>query len=188
MKVKEVVLAVILVFLIGVLVMNVTYGGTSEEETTDSNVTVNVFVEISLSTNLSTGILFGSLDPNTNNNNATGNYNATDFNTQYEVVAGSANSVSIDLCIKANDTLSTGSEDIPNTGYTWNFSEWNNMTNPDEETSIAITTDYQTTSHTEIAASGKSYARFFLDIPAAQAAGVYRNTITIKGVQTGEAC
>lgn len=159
---------------------------TYQEKTTSSSATVNVWVEISLSANLSSGILFGSVNPNTNDNNASGNFNGSS-ETQYNVTAGSANNVNIDLCIKDSAALTKGGSTIPNTGYTYNFSATNDASNP-LLPGTAITTTYATTQHTNISANTASQARFWIDVPASQGAGAYSNTVYIEGIETGGAC
>ncbi len=182
-KIFSVILATL--FLV-VLIATQTKAATYQEATTPSNVTVNVFVEISLSSNLTAGILFGTADPDTDDNNATGDFNVTDLMTQYWVTAGAANTASIDLCIKDSANL-TQSTTIPNTGYTYNFTATNDDSNP-LLPGTAITTSYFKTQQTSLAANDVSYSRYWLDIPSGQAPGVYSNTVYIKGIETGESC
>jgi len=160
-------------------------------QNTESNATVTRQVAISLSANLSAGILFGTVDPNTNNNNATGNFGgAGQTLTQYNISIDSTTNTPIDICIKANQSLTSGSNTIGLGNYTWNASTTNNATLPSYPTpQTALTTAYDTTN--KIAAnvqSGTYHLRFALDIPAVQAAGTYSNQVSFKGADTATGC
>jgi hypothetical protein len=178
--------AVILMIAFLVLLIPTGKTGPTDEKSTPSNATVSVFVEVTLSSDLAAGISFGNVDQNSNDNNATAN-NFTLGASGYIVTAGAANSVNIDLCIKDSVALTKTPDTIPNTGYTYNFTATTNASTPDLPGTV-ITTDYVKTQHTNIAANGKSYSRFWLDIPAVQTAGTYNNTVYIKGIETGGSC
>jgi hypothetical protein len=166
-----------------ILILPLGHTGTTDEKTTSSSATVNVWVEVSLSGNLTAGILFGNVNPNTNNNNATGNVPAG--STTYNVTAGAANNVNIDLCIKDDVPLTKGGDTIANSGYTY---DWNAVATDPALPGTAITTSYAKTGHTNIAAGDSSHSRFWLDVPNAQPAGSYSNTVYLKGIETGAAC
>jgi len=188
-KIDKAFLVVLFISILAVLILiSPTIKSASyQEKTTPSNTTVSVFVEITLSDNLTAGILFGSVEQNSNDNNASGNY-GEDNTTQFTVTAGAANSVNIDLCIKDNMALDKSpGVNIPNTGYTYNFTSTTDVDNPTLP-GKAITTSYVTTQHANIAAGVRSYSRFWLDVPAAQVAGTYSNTVYIKGIETGQSC
>ncbi|MEM4152785.1 MAG: hypothetical protein QXK80_01555 [Candidatus Pacearchaeota archaeon] len=156
------------------------------EQTTISNVTVAEYVAIGLSTDLAEGILFGSVDPATNDNNATKNYAGAGGATTYYVAVSSDSNVNVDLCIKDNAPLtSSGGQTIPNNGYTWDDdSSGTGPTLP----GTAMSTTYVKTGVTNIAPGDNDYFRFWLDIPAGQPAGVYNNTVYFKGIKVGESC
>jgi hypothetical protein len=175
-------------FLVVLAVMALPLGiaATSQEATSPSNATVNVWVEMTLGDSFSSkGIAFGNVDPNTADNVATGN-NGTGI-TEYNVTAGAANNVAIDLCVKDSVALTRqgGAETIPNAGYTY---DWDATDTGSALPGTAITTSYFKTDHTGITAGSLSYAKFWLDIPAAQTAGVYNNTVYIKAIQTSGSC
>lgn len=157
------------------------------EQTTPSNVTVSAYVAIALSTNW-TAIEFGNVNPGTNDNNASHNYdggNVSNANTTYWVTVSTDSNLNADLCIKDNWALNTtGGNVIGNTNYTYS-----NNTN---DTVLPLPGTAVTTSHVQagysVAPGGKDYFRFWLDIPTAQAAGTYNNTVYIKGVSTGSSC
>lgn len=181
---------VVVGFLIAMFAFLISIGGvnaaTSDTKTTPSNVTINQWVEISLSTELGNGVLFGTLDPDTTDNDATQN-NETSGETYYYVEAGAANNVNIDNCIKNDQSLTKGSDTIDNGNYTYNWTATTDDSVPGHS-NTSITTAYVKTQHTDIAAGAKSYSRFWLDVPAEQSAGIYNNTISIKGIQTGQSC
>jgi len=160
----------------------------TEEESTSSTATVTKQVAISKSTELANGVAFGNVDPNTNNNNATKNFNASD-QTEYWVTIDSTTNTPIDICIKDDAALTSGAYTIPNSGYTWNSSTSNSATLPSIATMAAITTSYDTVnkvaSNTQ---SGKYNVRLTLDVPVSQQAGSYSNTVYFKGADTATGC
>jgi hypothetical protein len=173
-------LSKVLIFLIPLLVITLIFPFANpapfQEQTSPSTATVNVFVEITLG-GFGGGIAFGSLDPNTNDNQAPGTFTVT---------AGAANNVNIDTCIKDNAALTKAGPPvytIPNTGYTYEFTA-----GTPSLPGVAITTNYFKTQHTNLAPSVVSNAGFWLDVPLGQSAGSYNNTVYIKGIETGQAC
>jgi len=156
------------------------------EQGTTSNATVNEYVAIGLSDVLAAGIPFGSLDAGTDDNNATGNNagGATDYN----ITVSADTNINIDLCIKDNANLTSTGSTIPNVGYTWADNTTANAADMIPANSYSITTAYNKLNVTNIAKSTSDHFKFFLDIPASQAAGDYNNTVTFKGVKTATAC
>jgi hypothetical protein len=143
----------------------------------------NVWIEITFSDNLSAGILYGDADANTQDNNATGN--VMSGSTQYNVTAGAANNVDIDLCLKDDTSLTKGGDTIGNGNYTYNFSA---TANGPALPGTAISTTYAKTQHTKLPAGVSSYSRFWLDVPGTQVAGTYSNTIYLKAIQNELNC
>jgi hypothetical protein len=143
----------------------------------------NVWIEITFSDNLSAGILFGNADSNTQDNNATGN--VMSGSTQYNVTAGAANNVDIDLCIKDNVPLTKGGDVIGNGNYTYDF---DSTASAPALPGTAISTTYAKTQQTKLPASVSSHSRFWLDVPSTQVAGTYANTIYIKAIQNELDC
>ena len=159
---------------------------TTSTATTTSNVTVNVYASISLSTagnDFSGGVQFGSLDPSVSDQASTtcATYNCN-------ITVGASSNVNLDIVIKDNVALSKGtSPTIPNVGYTWNSTDGTVM--PIVTGSHAMLDDaaYDTTNKvgTNVAASAVRTWQAWLDIPAAQAAGNYNNSLSFCGEQTG---
>jgi hypothetical protein len=138
---------------------------------------------------LTAGIIFGSLDPGVSDNNATGNYNATD-QTQFWVVIQASTNTPIDICTKVNNPLThtDGITTIPNSGFTWNVSTTNDATNP-ALAGVAIDTTYDTTNLiADDTESGIYYLRYWLDVATGQKAGDYDNTVYICGQENETTC
>ncbi|MCK5476774.1 MAG: hypothetical protein KAI55_02550 [Candidatus Aenigmarchaeota archaeon] len=182
------------IFIISILIVSVLgfqgWGATSDEHTTSSNVTIANYVAIGLSTNLSTGILFGTLDPDTTNNNATHNYDGENTASTYSVDVSTDSNINIDLCIKDNAplTITSSGFTIENGNYTWADNSTANSSSMNPANSYVIGTTYQKTNTTNIAGGESDYIRFWLDVMLNQAPGNYNNTIHIKGVVAGGNC
>lgn len=181
------------IFVISALVLSYLFlplamGGTSETKTATSNLTVNTYVSISLTTALSDGITFGALEPATNDNNAT----SCDAGLCNVSISADTNVV-CHVKMKVDDELSLstdGATEIANTGYTWNVNATETDL-PDVTGSFAVEKDYDDT-NLVMDAAGKGQATFWnawIDIPSAQTAGVYNNTISFCGeADGGTAC
>ncbi len=144
---------------------------------TSSTANVTAYIAIGMSTNLSNGVHFGVVEPSSDNNNATGNYNATDSMTQYWIAVSSDGNVNVTLDIKDDAPLTSGANTIPNLGYTYDSSETNSDSLPAD--GIAITTGFFE-SEANVAPGENAYFRFWLDVPAGQAAGNYQNTVLFQ--------
>ena len=182
----------------------VSLAATTEEETTGSNITVTKQVAISKSTNLTAGIILGppsdsgcgasGCDPGSDNLNATGNFNSTNH-TQFWLTMDSTTNTPIDICIKANAVLTSGSNTIANTNYHWNASTSNTPTEgsllPKWVPDTDISTTYQYVEVFNDTASGSTTQfsfRFSLNIPSGAVAGTYNNTIYFKATENTTAC
>lgn len=169
---------------------------TSQTSSTVSNVTVAVSIGFAFSGNFSDGILFGSVDQNTNDNNATKNYvgnNSADCDsnadcTDYFVTMSTDNNANADTCIRDNGNLTSGSNEITNTGYTYNATSVFTNTTTTADDSIAITETSVITGTIALAADANQTFRFWLDVPDNTASGTYNNTVEIKVLQTGVSC
>jgi hypothetical protein len=145
----------------------------NETKTTSSNVTVNTYVSISLSTAFSNGVEFGGLDPGTSNNNAT-----TCNNLGCNISVSADTNTNVDIVM--NGTVMTrfgGAETIPAVNYTWGTSDGTAL--PDPTIVLNTTKDYRNGYKVgdSISASNKRSWQAQLDIPSAQTAGVYNNTL-----------
>lgn len=161
-------------------------GGKAATFSIPANVSVGVARSMGLSSNLSTGILFGTLSPNTNDNNAISNYGDGNNSTSYYLLT-TGSSTPTDFCIKDNTPLTTSSGGmmIGNGNYTLNDSL---AMDAPSLPGTAIAMGYQKLSQQGVAQNVSVYLRFWLDIPASQPAGAYNNTLTFKAVSAGAGC
>lgn len=152
----------------------------SDEQTTSSNVTVNVYVSISLTTGFANGVEFGSLDPGQDNQAST---TCTGHSCNISV-SGDTN-VNVDILMKANANLTrcpggacTG-DMIGWWNYSWNATDGTSAwVQPGWE--LNITSYDNITAHKvgdSVSSSGVRSWQAWLDIPAAQVAGTYNNTL-----------
>ncbi len=168
-------------------------GTQADIQNTTTTVTVNEYVAIGLSNNLSLGIDFGSIDPDTLNNNATNNFDAGPplwNETSFWVNVSSDSNVDVDICVGDNETLKYGAYVIENGNYTW----VNSTASADDTwmlvgNSVVMTTTASYTKAGQYVSPGNyNWFRFWLDVPQGQAAGDYLNEVSFKGVKAGNAC
>lgn len=187
----------IILFLIITLFLFYTSVSGVTESSTVSNATVAVTIGFTFSGNLSEGIQFGSVNPNTNDNNATKNYvnlssmiGCSSSNcTGYWINMDSSNNIGSDVCIKDNANLTYGTNEIPNVGYTYDANEsWFGGNMNSAAGSIAITIGYVKAGDIDIVKGENETFQFYLDIPLAQSAGTYNDTVSFKIIQTGNSC
>lgn len=159
-----------------VLLQGVAQAADTDEKSTTSNVTVNVYVSISLTTDFNNGVTFGSLDPGTTDNNAT-TCNGLGCNIS---VSGDSN-VNVDIVMKANDPLTRdgGPETIPASGYTWNTTDGTALQVMPGNELNATEYDYRNAYKVGDSVSSSEVRSWqaWLDIPSAQTAGTYNNTL-----------
>jgi len=186
-SIKYLSLLVLVFFILGIIFISTLV----RSESVGTKVIVEKSVSISLSNNLSTGIMFGDIEPNANNNNATGNFNSTDH-TQFWVTIDSSTNTPIDICIKDNANLSFGSYNIPNSNFKWNSTKINSQSLPifnGGPTAHALNNSYDTVNKIALNVyNGTYYLRFTLDVSVTQQAGIYNNTVYFKGVSTDIGC
>ncbi|MFH1978210.1 MAG: hypothetical protein ABIJ92_02710 [Candidatus Aenigmatarchaeota archaeon] len=197
MNVKILVVGLLVVFLwASMSISTYTNAAETSTSTTSTNASVSKNVAMSLSTNLSGGIDFGAVNMNTGNNNATGNDDAGPEgdsgnglrNSSYFITIDTDSNINVDLCIKDETALNTSGGDWLNNGnYTWNDNTTANSTE-DNETEYVFETTYVKLNTTNLGSGGRTYLRFWLDVPNLQPAGTYNNTVYFKGVENGVAC
>lgn len=156
-----------------------------------SNVTVQAQIAIALSTNFTDGLFNTTLDTNTNNNqdpgmgggalgtvNAGNNVTVTDSNTN------------VALCINQNTNLTLKTETtkfIPRSNYTWH--SHSNSSNLSVGFSTTFVDDPSYTAVNSSVPNGSVlYFGFWVDIPSAQTAGEYNNTINILARRSAVGC
>jgi len=154
-----------------------------------SNVSVTNFFSVTFSSNLTSGISFGVVNvlPSTNIN-ATQNYEGLSNGTEYYINISNDSNSNLDFCIQADINLTSVGEDILGLGNeTYSNSTLTNSTDPVLIKEISLTDSYVKAGD-NVAIGGLNYYRFWLDVPVAQPSGTYNNTISFKGVQTGNIC
>ena len=169
------------------------FTGYATEATTESNVTISTYFAIEMSANLTNGIEFGTISTlPTTNQNASDNHNGLNTTSNgtgtslWLNVSTDSNSA-LDFCLKA-DALNTSAGDVIGLGNeTYRNATQNNASLPDYLSEVSITTSY-VRGGSNIGVGNRSYYRFWLDVPAATATGVYNNTVSFKGVATGGSC
>ncbi len=155
-------------------------------------------LSIALTGNLTHGIPFGSIDPNTVNNNASGNYNTTaatqklDDRTQYWVYTGPG-SQNADICIRDNESLRTGGGATPtatinNGNYTYHNGTANSPTSPALScagNNCGNMTDGYIRFAANVPAGTPAFLRFFLNVSGGQTQGTYSNGVYFLAVAAG---
>jgi hypothetical protein len=152
-------------------------------QSTTSNVTINTYVAIALTSPLTGGVMFGSLEPNTADTETT-----TCNSLQCNVSVSADSNVAVDIVIKDNSELTkTAGVFIGNGNYTWQSTDGTSQ--PVVGSSYALSTTYDTTNKvgTNVAGGAKRTWSAWLDIPSAQTAGTYNNSISFCGEETGQA-
>lgn len=192
MKFNEIFLTAFIIILSTALFVWMTSDTGADIQSTASNATISEYVAIGLSGNLSaSGITFGSVNPNTNNNNATGNNNSLGQNSSYYItVSTDSNVAGVDFCIRDDYALNnSGNTPIPNVNYHWadKPNATANATDP-RMPGTDMLTGYQKTNTTNIAPGQTDYYRFYLNVPLAQAAATYSNTVYFEGVKNTNPC
>ena len=186
-------LLLIILFFVGIhFIPCISFAQTQQTKNVTSNVTIAKQIAISRSTNLTAGILFGTVTIGSNNNNATGNFNSTGH-TQFWITIDSTTTVPIDLCIRANDSMRSGSYSIPLTNYHWSYNTTtNNQTYPTYPATTDMTTTFDYVDNmNDTWNQGTTvycYFRFNLDIPSGQVAGTYTNEISFKATENTTTC
>lgn len=183
-------LGAVMLLIENIKIQEIRITGYGIEESTVSNVTIEKYLSIDLSSNLSEGILFGGINPDSPDNNASHNYDGPGSNSSMYVNVSADSNTAVDFCIKSNDDLTTSGSEIIGIGnetYADNVTT-TNATSPFLENEVLLNkTDY-IEAGTNISEGSQSYFRFWLDVPAGQASGDYNNTISFKGIETGTSC
>ncbi len=154
-----------------------------------SNVTVSKYLAIQFGTSLGEGIQFGNVAflPVTNVN-ASHNYDNGVNGTTYTIDVSNDSNTAVDFCILANAGLTSPTFDVIGLGNeTYSAYNSTNSTYPLITLETPMTLSYVKAVN-NIHVGNSSYWRFWLDVPTAQPSGDYNNTVSFKGVQTGQSC
>ncbi len=186
-----VIMIIILVFAISFLFLenNFFIQGNVVEGDVYSNVTISKSISIEFSPALSNGILFGNVSilP-VSNINGSENYNVTNNLTNYYILVSSDGNTAVDFCLRANTALTNQYLDVLELGNeSYSCSNESNMTLPSISNETAFTLSSVKCGQ-NINPASNNYYRFWLDIPAAQPSGDYNNTLSFRGISSGESC
>jgi len=143
--------------------------------------TTGCSISIGLSDALASGIIWNVNSLPATNLPAEGNSEITQYNISISITG----SCTVNLYIKANDELTSNGYKIGigNETYCYNTTD---PTVPGIDC-YQLDTDYQGNQIGSNLADGSHvYLKFYLDVPAGQPPGNYNNTISIKGVKSGE--
>lgn len=183
MKRDEKFLAVLLLLMAGYLLLGSNVMA-DQVTSSPSNVTVSAYVAIGLSNNF-TSIEFGSVSPLDTDVNGSHNYDGLSTNSSYIVTVSSDSNQASYLCVRDNWALnSSGGDIIGNTNYAWNASTTGGPSSPILPGTAITTSNVDANGASTVAVGQNLTFRFWLDIPAAQAAGTYNNTVFITGKTT----
>lgn len=163
--------------------------GQATEGLTSSEVTIQTYLAMQMSSNLTAGIIFGNVAVLPMNNvNATENYNGTSSSTLYFINVSSDSNTAVDFCLKANGGMfNPGLDEIGLGNETFSTNTTTSNASLPSLTETAMTTSFVKNAN-NIPVGGVNYYRFWLDIPAGQATGTYNNSVSFKGVTSGNSC
>lgn len=190
-KVYHLVLLIIfLIFSFLTILSGITLEGHVTQGDVSSNVSVMKSLAISFSPSLANGIYFGKVNflP-ANNVSAVENYNGSFNSTNYYVLVSPDGNIPVKLCLKSNSGMISSNGDVigvKNESYSTNVG-YSNSTIPSLKNETSFTLNYTKAGET-IPTGNSSFLRFWLNIPRAQAAGEYNNSIFFKGVEAGYSC
>lgn len=154
-----------------------------------SNVTIEQNIAI-ISNNLSSISWNTTLYPDTDANPAWGNSDGAEGVSTYNISMGPNTSTTVDFCIIANETLTSGGDTFPLDGTVLTGYNYSANTTSDQPI-IANSTEFRTefNKHAEgVAKNGVVHYRFWLDVPQYQSAGEYTNNVTFKVLKAGLDC
>ena len=189
-RLVNIILGIILVVSLGLLFLEnaAAITGHASEGYTTSNVTISKYFSILMSDELSVGIQFGTVNTlNVQDVNATENYDANN-QTLYYINVSTDSNTAVDFCISASgnmeDPIGGGNIGLDNETY-HAINETSDINNPSPASQVALTTSYARAVNNTSPGNQNNW-RFWLDIPAAQEAGTYNNTVSFRGIQTGQ--
>jgi len=163
--------------------------GKVTQGSTSSEVTIQSYLSIQMSPNLTAGIVFNDVAalPATNVN-ATENYNGTSNSTLYYINVSTDSNSAVDFCLNADGGMfNAGLDEIGLGNETYSTNTTTSDANTPALTETSMTTGFIKNAN-NIAIGSSNYYRFWLDVPAGQATGTYNNSVSFKGVTTGNAC
>ena len=162
---------------------------TSQSTTTTATAEIVYYYALAESTDFSGGINFGTLTHNTQNNNASSNYENS--GTGYALNLSTDSNTEISVCVKANTDLkihTTPSTLIGIGNMTFNASTTNSTTLPGFSTRTEMNSSVFRNATHNLEAGNATFFRFWLTVPDSTPPGDYNNSATFKAVRAGDAC
>jgi hypothetical protein len=162
---------------------------TSQSTTTTATAEIVYYYALAESTDFSGGIDFSSLAHNTQNNNASSNYESS--GTGYALNLSTDSNTDVSICVKANTDLKIHTSPSTLIGIgnmTFNASITNTTSLPGFATRTEMnTTVFRNATH-NLGAGNATFFRFWLTVPEDTPQGTYNNSATFKAIRTGDAC
>jgi hypothetical protein len=163
-------------------------GYAAAQSNTSTLAEIQYYYSIALSSGLAdgvtfnlSGIPFGRMYFNT-----TENYNLTN-NTLLWITLSTDSNSNVDLCTEALSDLVNGTSIIGASNITWSNSTLSTIAEPALANARRFSLSYQK-EHANLSIGNNSYLRLWVDIPFAQPAGFYNNTLDFKAIKVNDAC
>ncbi|MEM2117234.1 MAG: hypothetical protein QW754_05860 [Thermoplasmata archaeon] len=183
------ILVITVVILIITNLTQITNSAEYQTGSTTMNVTVRGYVAISASTCLTGGITFGTLDPNTNGNNATCNTNGPSGGTNYNLTVDPSSTVNINFTHSSNRTnLISGGDTIPISNVKYHSSSTSNTDSNlyNYGTAISLSNSWGGLENCGNLGDGQNcWITYFIDIPSSTPPGNYLAGYCWCGRQVG---
>ena len=162
---------------------------TSQSTTTTATAEIVYYYALGESSDFSGGIEFSSLVHNTQNNNASSNYEGS--GTGYALNLSTDSNTDVSICVKANTDLKIHTS--PNTligigNMTFNASTTNSTSLPAFGNRTEMNTSIFRNATHNLGAGNATFFRFWLTVPDGTTPGDYNNSATFKTIRSGDAC
>ena len=165
--------------------------GFAASQSVGTTATANIVYYYALgeSSDFSGGINFGSLSHNTQNNNASSNYENS--GTGYALNLSTDSNTDVSVCVKANTDLKIHTS--PNTligigNMTFNASTTNTSSAPSFVARTEMNKSIFRNATHNLGAGNATFFRFWLTVPDGTPPGDYNNSATFKAIRAGDAC
>jgi len=172
-----------------VLDAGITGFATSQSSGTTATAEIVYYYALAESSDFSGGINFGTLTHNTQNNNASSNYE--DSGTGYALNLSTDSNTDVSICVKSNTDLKIHTSPSTLIGIgnmTFNASITNTSSAPSFSARTEMNTSAFRNATHNLGAGNATFFRFWLTVPDGAVPGDYNNTATFKAVRTGNDC
>ena len=172
-----------------VLDSGITGFATSQSTTTTATAEIVYYYALAESSDFSGGISFSNLAHNTQNNNASSNYENS--GTGYALNLSTDSNTDVSICVKANTDLKnkTAPSNLIGIGnMTFNASITNTSLLPNFTTRTEMNKSIFRNATHNLGAGNATFFRFWLTVPQDTLPATYNNTATFKAIRSGDAC